>query len=36
MSIYIFSKRIQGDLDVVSIKQNLNSLHQGDHRFSRT
>ena len=25
---------IQGDLDVFSINQNLNSLHQGDHRFS--
>ena len=25
---------IQGDSDVFSIKQNLNSLHQGKHRFS--
>ena len=25
---------IQGDSDVFSIKQNLNSLHQGEHRFS--
>ena len=25
---------IQGDSDVFSIKQNLNSLHQGDHHFS--
>ena len=26
---------IQGDSDVFSIKQNLNSLHQGEHRFSQ-
>ena len=25
---------IQGDSDVFSIKQNLSSLHQGEHRFS--
>ena len=25
---------IEGDWDVFSINQNLNSLHQGDHRFS--
>ena len=25
---------IQGDSDGFIIKQNLNSLHQGDHRFS--
>ena len=24
---------IQGDSDVFSINQNLNSLHQGEHRF---
>ena len=27
-------RHIQGDSDVFSIKQNLNSLHQGEHRFS--
>ena len=25
---------IQGDSDVISIKQNLNSSHQGEHRSS--
>ena len=29
-----FNSHIQGDSDVFSIKQNLNSLHQGEHRFS--
>ena len=37
--IRIFNKHylnlnIQGDSDVFSINQNLNSLHQGKHRFS--
>ena len=27
-------KSIQGDSDVFSIKQNLNCLQQGEHRFS--
>ena len=26
---------IKGDSDVFSIKQNLNGLHRGKHRFSR-
>ena len=30
----IFRKNIQGDSDVFRIKQNLNSFHRGEHRFS--
>ena len=30
----IINRNIQGDSDVFSIKQNLNSLQQGDDRFS--
>ena len=30
---FTFPTVIQSDSDVFSIKQNLNSLHQGDHRF---
>ena len=31
---FTFPTVIQGDSDVFSIKQNLSSLHQAEHRFS--
>ena len=31
---FTFPTVIQGDSNVFSIKQNLNSLHQAEHRFS--
>ena len=34
MSQKTWYTNIQSDSDVFSIKQNLNSLHQGEHRFS--
>ena len=33
-NILKYPKSIQSDSDVFNIKQNLNRLHQGEHRFS--